>query len=92
MQPSPIPITMPWFRIFECRHEPLTEKPLALSVEAGEMLADLADKNKVTHMVGYHKRSDPAMEYAKSIIDQWKEQGIRKNALYPHHHASGRLD
>jgi predicted dehydrogenase len=51
----------------------LTEKPLALSVEAGEMLADLADKNKVTHMVGYHKRSDPAMEYAKSIIDQWKE-------------------
>jgi predicted dehydrogenase len=53
----------------------LTEKPLALSVEAGEYLAKLADEKGVLHMVGYHKRSDPAMEYAKKLVDEWKASG-----------------
>lgn len=26
-------------------------------------------------MVGYHKRSDPAMEYAKKLTDEWKASG-----------------
>jgi predicted dehydrogenase len=53
----------------------LTEKPLAVSVQAGQMLADAAARAGCTHMVGYHKRSDPATEYAKSIIDQWRASG-----------------
>ena len=27
---------------------------------------------QVLHMVGYHKRSDPASEYAKAVADEWK--------------------
>ncbi|RED64397.1 MULTISPECIES: Gfo/Idh/MocA family protein [Cohnella] len=53
----------------------LTEKPLSLTVEAGEQLVQLADEHKTLHMIGYHKRSDPAMEYAKKRIDEWKSSG-----------------
>jgi predicted dehydrogenase len=53
----------------------LTEKPLALSVRAGEQLVRLGEQHGTLHMVGYHKRSDPAMEYAKSLVDQWKISG-----------------
>ena len=49
-----------------------TEKPLCLTVEAGEKLVELGEKNKTLHMVGYHKRSDPAMEYAKKVITELK--------------------
>ncbi len=52
-----------------------TEKPLALSVEVAKQLAAEADKNQTTHMVGYHKRSDPATEYAKKLADSWKASG-----------------
>ncbi len=52
-----------------------TEKPLALSIEAAEKLAAEAAKNHTTHMVGYHKRSDPATEYGKKVIEQWKTSG-----------------
>ncbi len=50
-----------------------TEKPLALSVEAAEKLSAEADANNTVHMVGYHKRSDPAMEYGKKLADEWKK-------------------
>ena len=53
----------------------ITEKPLAASPEAGRKLADAAAKAGCTHMVAYHKRSDPATQYAKSVIDQWKASG-----------------
>ena len=53
----------------------LTEKPLASSVEVGEhMLAALADGGS-WHMVGYHKRSDPAAMYAKAKINELKQSG-----------------
>ena len=52
-----------------------TEKPLALSVEVAEKLAAATDANKTTHMVGYHKRSDPAMEFGKRLCDTWKTSG-----------------
>jgi predicted dehydrogenase len=52
-----------------------TEKPITLTVEAGERLAALGEDNGVLHMVGYHKRSDPAIEYAKDIVDKWKASG-----------------
>ena len=53
----------------------MTEKPIAASPESAEILAGLAKANNVIYMVGYHKRSDPAMEYAKNIIDEWKRSG-----------------
>lgn len=52
-----------------------TEKPLTLSVEAGEKLVALGEENNTLHMVGYHKRSDPAMEHAKKVIQEWKASG-----------------
>ena len=52
-----------------------SEKPIAISVESGQMLADLAKKKNKLYMVGYHKRSDPAMEYAKKLIEQYKKSG-----------------
>lgn len=52
-----------------------TEKPLAGNIEAAEkMLAALAS-SKSWHMVGYHKRSDPAIMYAKAEIDRLKQTG-----------------
>jgi predicted dehydrogenase len=53
----------------------LTEKPLCITVENGEMLAGKAKQSGKVYMVGYHKRSDPAMEYAIALIDQWKKSG-----------------
>ena len=53
----------------------LTEKPLAHSVEIGEqMLAELRAGGS-WHMVGYHKRCDPATVYAKAEIDRLKSSG-----------------
>ena len=52
-----------------------TEKPLSGSVEQGEkMLKVLADSG-TWHMVGYHKRSDPATEYAMEEIAKMKASG-----------------
>lgn len=53
----------------------LTEKPLCLTVEAGEELVRIGEEHQVLHMVGYHKRSDPAMEYAKACAQEWKHSG-----------------
>ena len=53
----------------------VTEKPLCIFPENGEMLAAAAKKAGKIHMVGYHKRSDPATEYAADIINKWKESG-----------------
>jgi predicted dehydrogenase len=52
-----------------------TEKPLAVSVVAGQTLARLACDSGTVHMVGYHKRCDPAVIHAKGVIDQWKKTG-----------------
>ena len=52
-----------------------TEKPIAVSVEAGENLAQAARQAGCTHMVGYNKRSDPAVMYARRLIDEWKANG-----------------
>ncbi len=60
----------------------LTEKPLALSVAAGAWLADMARSHGVTHMVGYHKRCDPAMEYARTVIRDWQSSGVSGRMTY----------
>jgi len=51
------------------------EKPLARSISAGEELVSIGNKHDTLQMVGYHKRSDPAMEYAKELIDEWQDTG-----------------
>ncbi|MBN1349846.1 Gfo/Idh/MocA family oxidoreductase [candidate division KSB1 bacterium] len=52
-----------------------TEKPLATSVEAGEKLVEASKKHGCVHMVGYHKRSDPATIYTKELISEWQRAG-----------------
>ncbi len=53
----------------------MTEKPLASSVEVGEHLVHALQAGGAWHMVGYHKRSDPATMYARQVIDQLKQTG-----------------
>ncbi|SEO74614.1 Gfo/Idh/MocA family protein [Paenibacillus sp. OV219] len=52
-----------------------TEKPLCLTVEAGRELVRISEETGTLHMVGYHKRSDPAMERAKKEVDAWRASG-----------------
>lgn len=61
--------------ILKARVPVFTEKPIALGVEAAEQLAKLGEELGVLHVVGYHKRSDPAVEYARSIMDEWNASG-----------------
>jgi predicted dehydrogenase len=59
-----------------------TEKPLCVTVEQAERLAAAAAQSGCTHMVGYHKRSDPATIYARRVIDEWKGTGEVGNLRY----------
>jgi predicted dehydrogenase len=52
-----------------------TEKPLALGAASGDRLATLARDSGCIHMLGYHRRSDPATREAKRTVDAWKETG-----------------
>jgi len=52
-----------------------TEKPLAVMPAAGRKLAQAAAKARCTHMVGYHKRSDPATMHVKELIGRWTRSG-----------------
>ncbi|MFC4812323.1 Gfo/Idh/MocA family protein [Paenibacillus sp. GCM10023250] len=52
-----------------------TEKPLSLTVEAGRELVRVGEETGTLHMVGYHKRSDPAMERAMREVDAWRASG-----------------
>lgn len=49
-----------------------TEKPLAGSMAGAAIILRALEDSGVTHMVGYHKRSDPATMYAKAEIDRLK--------------------
>jgi len=53
----------------------LSEKPLAASIEVGERMLSALTAGGSWHMVGYHKRSDPASMYAKAQIDALKKSG-----------------
>ena len=52
-----------------------TEKPLAASVEVGERIVEAVEASGTWHMVGYHKRSDPATMAAKEEIDRLRSSG-----------------
>src|SRR5271166_550842 len=53
----------------------LTEKPLASSVPSGEAMLAALKAGGSWHMVGYHKRSDPATIAAKAEIERLKASG-----------------
>ena len=59
-----------------------TEKPLAGSIEMGQIVIKAARDNGTWHMVGYHKRSDPATMYAKAEIDRLKASGELGSMTY----------
>ncbi|MEW6752179.1 MAG: Gfo/Idh/MocA family oxidoreductase [Candidatus Latescibacterota bacterium] len=61
--------------LLEARIPIFTEKPLAASVEVGERLVQALHESGTWHMVGYHKRSDPATMCAKEEIDRLKQSG-----------------
>ncbi|MGQ9729972.1 MAG: Gfo/Idh/MocA family protein [Candidatus Zipacnadales bacterium] len=52
-----------------------TEKPLAGCVEQGEKIVRALEVSGTWHMVGYHKRSDPATMYAKAEIERLQTNG-----------------
>jgi len=58
------------------------EKPLACSTEYGERLVSAAKKSGTWLMVGYHKRNDPAVIYAKEQMDGWKKTGEMGDLRY----------
>ena len=52
-----------------------TEKPLAASVAVGEKIVESVEQSGTWHMVGYHKRSDPATMRARVEIVRLVETG-----------------
>ena len=52
-----------------------TEKPLTCSVEAGKKIIQALEGSSARHIVGYHKRSDPATMYVRKLITQLKASG-----------------
>lgn len=60
----------------------MTEKPLCVFPENGEKLVQVAKETGKIHMVGNHKRSDPATESAMEIITKWKQTGEMGKMTY----------
>ena len=61
--------------LYASRLPVLTEKPLAASVALGERLLAALREGGSWHMVGYHKRSDPATIAAKDAIARFVASG-----------------
>jgi len=61
--------------LYQARLPVFTEKPLAESIESAEIILAALKASGTWHMVGYHKRSDPATMYAKAEIDRLKQTG-----------------
>ena len=60
----------------------MTEKPLCVYPQNAQMLINVAKETGKMHMVGYHKRSDPAVEYAMGVIREWKQSGEMGKMTY----------
>ena len=52
-----------------------TEKPLAASIEVGRRILEALKRGGSWHMVGYHKRSDPATMWAREEIARLQASG-----------------
>jgi predicted dehydrogenase len=51
------------------------EKPLAGCIEVGQAILEALARTRSRIMVGYHKRCDPATQFAKAEIDRLQETG-----------------
>ncbi|NIA15873.1 MAG: Gfo/Idh/MocA family oxidoreductase [Nitrospiraceae bacterium] len=58
--------------LFEAGIPVFTEKPLTCSVAAGKKIIGALQGSSARHIVGYHKRSDPATMYARNLIAELK--------------------
>ena len=61
--------------LYQAKVPIFTEKPIAASIEVGEKILAALKASGTWHMVGYHKRSDPATMLAKAEIDRLKTSG-----------------
>ena len=61
--------------LYQAKVPIFTEKPIAASIEVGEKILAALKASGTWHMVGYHKRSDPATMFAKAEIDRLKATG-----------------
>ena len=59
-------------KLLEAKKHVFVEKPMTYKDEDGEMLAKLAQKNKVILTCGYIERFNPAVDTVKTIIDEKK--------------------
>ena len=57
-------------KLLEAKKHVFVEKPMTYKAEDGEMLAKLAQKNKVILTCGYIERFNPAVDTVKTIIDE----------------------
>ena len=68
--------------VLKAKKHVMTEKPLCVFPENGEKLVAIAKESGKIHMVGNHKRSDPATEHAISVINKWKQTGEMGRMTY----------
>ena len=57
-------------RLLQAKKHVFVEKPMTYKAEDGEMLANLAQKNRVILTCGYIERFNPAVDTVKTIIDE----------------------
>lgn len=53
----------------------ITEKPQVNTSAKGRELADLAASKKLVYQVGYMKRCDPGVRWARAKVAEWKQSG-----------------
>ncbi|HTL29782.1 MAG TPA: Gfo/Idh/MocA family oxidoreductase [Tepidisphaeraceae bacterium] len=61
-------------RLLEAKIPVFTEKPLAGSIEMGKRIVEAAERNNTFVMVGYHKRSDRASQYARDVVRGFRDR------------------
>ena len=69
--------------LFEQRKHILLEKPLAMTVQEGQELIDLAQKNRLVLQVGHVERYNPVMTYLEEKIKEPRFIEAHRLAPYP---------
>lgn len=72
--------------LIEAGKHVLCEKPIALSVQWAQRLADVASSTDRIVMVAYMKRYDPGVERALELVKRWNVTGEMGKLLYARAH------
>lgn len=59
----------------------LTEKPQVMTAARGRELVELAHRKGLHYHVGYMKRFDPGVQWARRILGQWMQRGDELGAF-----------